>query len=198
MSNPVFIKQDIHNNQLNGKGAMPLKDSTSDNTSDFELGRSIYVKTYQPVLNDVSAALLLNPHKFGPSGTSRIRPTVFDGTHAPIQKKWMGSTNRDASQIIKNRRTNSVGKNSLNLQSQVQSQTTLSFTSGNDRNLLNRTLHRVRGGGAVAPPKKNVSNSHTYVPSPGTHPYLQPGFKGKIGGFFPMSRYNTRETYGFP
>ena len=74
------------------------------------------------------------------------------------------------------------------------SNSTLSFTNGNDRNLLRRTLQRVRGGGTVAPPKKNFSPSHTFVPSPGTHPYMQPGFKGKIAGYFPTSRYNN-ETY---
>jgi hypothetical protein len=69
--------------------------------------------------------------------------------------------------------------------------TLLSFTNGNDKNLINHTLRRVRGGGAVPPPKKAVSPSHTFVPSPGTHPYMQPGFKGKIGGYFPNLRYNS-------
>jgi hypothetical protein len=114
MSNSVFIKQNINNNQLSFTKAMPLKDSTSDGTSDFELSRSIYSKTYNAPLTDASAIPLLSMPYFQPSGKSRIRPTVFDGTHAPIQKKWMNS-NRDASQITTNRRTNSVGKGTLNL-----------------------------------------------------------------------------------
>jgi hypothetical protein len=122
MSNSVFIKQDINNNQLNAIKAMPLKDSTSDNTSDFELGRKIYSRTYNPTLTDGSLNSLLRQPNFGQNGRSRILPTVFDGTHAPIQKKWMGSTNRDSSQITTNRRTNSVGKGSLNLSRPVQVQ----------------------------------------------------------------------------
>jgi len=115
MSNPVFIQQIINNNKLSFPKAMPLKDSTSDGTSDFEIGRKIYSKTYNPPLTDYNAVNLLKSHYFGSSGTSRIRPTVFDGTHTPVQKKWMGSSNRDASQIIANRRTTTVGKGSLNL-----------------------------------------------------------------------------------
>jgi len=69
----------------------------------------------------------------------------------------------------------------------------LSFTNGNDRNLVNHALRRVRGGGAVAPPKKDASPSKTFVPSTGTHPYMQPGYKGKIGGYFPNSRYNVQK-----
>jgi hypothetical protein len=115
MSNPTFIKQDINNNKLSFTKAMPLKDSTTDGTSDFELSRTIYSKTYNTPLTDSATIPLLHTPYLQPSGKSRIRPTVFDGTHAPIQKKWMGSTNRDSSQITTNRRTNSVGKGTLNL-----------------------------------------------------------------------------------
>jgi hypothetical protein len=194
MSNPTFIKQDINNNQLSFTKAMPLKDSTSDGTSDFELSRTIYSKTYNAPLTAAAAISLLNKPYLQPSGQSRIRPAVFDGTHAPIQKKWMGSTNRDSSQITTNRRTNSVGKGTLNLPVSNNTAIPLSFTSGNDINLLNRALRRVRSGGAVAPPKKNASPSHTYVPSPGTHPYMQTGYTGKNPGYFPTLRYN-KEIY---
>lgn len=187
MSNPVFIKQDINNNTLNAIKAMPLKDSTTDGTSEFELNRSIYSKTYRSPLTDANAIPLLKRPYLETTGKSRIRPTVFDGTHAPVQKKWMNSTNRDASQITTNRRTNSVGTGSLNYSNQP-----MSFTSHNQVNVVNDALRRVRAGGAVAPPKKNFSPSHTYVPSPGTHPYMQPGFKGKNAGYFPTSRYNIQ------
>jgi hypothetical protein len=187
MSNPVFIRNNINNNQLSFKKAMPLKDSTSDGTSDFELGRKIYSRTYNPPLSDASINKLLRTPYFGQNHSSRILPTVFDGTHAPVQKKWMGSTNRDSSQITTNRRTNSVGKGSLNYSNQP-----VSFTSSDQVNVVNDALRRVRAGGAVAPPKKNASPSHTYVPSPGTHPYMQPGYKGKNAGYFPTSRYNIQ------
>jgi hypothetical protein len=121
MSNPIFIKQIMNNNQLAFTKAMPLKDRTSDVTSDFELGRKTYIKTYQPALTNAAAAELLNPPRYGPSGKSRILPTVFDGTHTPNQKKWMGSTNRDSSQVISNRKNNAVGKGTLNLPTTQQS-----------------------------------------------------------------------------
>lgn len=187
MSNPIFINQVINNGALSAIKAMPLKDKTSDNTSSFELSRKIYENTYTTALTNDQVLSAIKPSYYGMNG---VRPTVFDGTTAPIQKKWMGSTNRDASQITANRRTNSVGKGSLNYNT-TDYTPTLSFTNGNDRNLLNRTLRRVRGGGYVAPPKKAASPSQTYVPSHGTHPYMQPGFKGKIGGYFPNSRYNN-------
>jgi hypothetical protein len=182
MSNPVFIKQDINNGALSAIKAMPLKDSTSDATSGFELNRKIYERTYTTPLTTAQVLASLKSPRFGMSGH-----TVFDGTHAPIQKKWMGSTNRDASQIISNRRTNNVGSGSLNYDNKL-----MSFTAYKDVNVVNNALCRVRGGGAVAPPKKAASPSQTFVPSPGIHPYMQPGYTGKIGSYFPNSRYNTQ------
>jgi len=111
MSNPIFINQVINNGALSAIKAMPLKDKTSDNTSSFELSRKIYENTYTTALTNDQVLSAIKPSYYGMNG---VRPTVFDGTTAPIQKKWMGSTNRDASQITANRRTNSVGKGSLN------------------------------------------------------------------------------------
>jgi len=191
MSNPVFIKQDINNGALSAIKAMPLKDSTSDSTSDFELSRKIYERTYTTPLTTAQVLAALKPANFGMSGfmnMHRIRPTVFDGAHAPVQKKWMGSTNRDASQITVNRRTNNVGSGSLNYDNKL-----MSFTAYKDVNVVNDALRRVRAGGSVAPPKKAASPSQTFVPSPGIHPYMQPGYTGKIGSYFPNSRYNSQK-----
>ena len=124
MSNPVFIQQIINNNKLSFTKAMPLKDSTSDTTSDFELSRKIYERTYSTPLTTAQVLAALKPANFGMSGfmnMHRIRPTVFDGQQAPSQKKW--SANRDASQVTVNRRTNSVGKGSLNYSSTKTIQT---------------------------------------------------------------------------
>jgi hypothetical protein len=114
---------------------------------------------------------------------------MFDGTHAPIQKKWMGSTNRDASQIIANRRTNSIGKGTFNLANKPTS-----FTSHNssEGNTVKHALDHARSGGAVAPLKTNTAPSLTGVPVPGFHPYMQPGYKGKLPMFNPM--FNDRNT----
>jgi hypothetical protein len=184
MSNQVFIKQNINNNSLSAIKAMPLKDSTSDATSNFELSRKIYERTYSSPLTNSQ----IKPANIGMGGfmnMNRIRPTIFQGEQAPIQKKW--SANRDASQVTVNRRTNSVGSGSLNYANNL-----MSFTSYKDINVVDDALRRVRAGGSVAPPKKAASPSQTYVPSLGTHPYMQPGYVGKIGSFFPNSRYNTQ------
>ena len=112
---PTFIYQNINNNQSNAIKGMPLKDSTSNNTGDFELGRKIYGRTYIPP----STSNMVSTPYLGMAGflnTDRIRPTVFQGSEAPNQKKW-GSTNRDASQIISNRKNTAVGKGSFNLPS---------------------------------------------------------------------------------
>jgi len=135
---PTFIYQNINNNQSNAIKGMPLKDSTSDNTSNFELGRKIYGRTYIPPSN---SNMVSTPY-MGMAGflnTGRIRPTVFDGSESPNQKKW-GSTNRDASQIISNRKNTAVGKGSFNLPSTGQSSGTIlvgssTYTVIGDRNI---------------------------------------------------------------
>ena len=189
MSNPVFIQQNINNGSLSAIKAMPLKDSTSDATSTFELSRKIYERTYSTPLTNEEVLAALKPASSGMSGfmnMHRIRTTIFDGQQAPSQKKW--SANRDASQVTVNRRTNTVGSGSLNYDNKL-----MSFTAYKDVNVVNDALRRTRAGGAVAPPKKTASPSQTYVPSPGTHPYMQPGYTGKIGSYFPTSRYNLQK-----
>jgi hypothetical protein len=67
-------------------------------------------------------------------------------TNQKIEKSW--SFNRDASQVISRRKTASMGT-SLN-----KSGGLFSFTSPNDKNVVDRALQRVRSGGATVP-KKN-------------------------------------------
>ena len=62
-------------------------------------------------------------------------------------KKWIGG-NRDASQIISNRRMNTTANGSLN-----SSGNPMSFTSKNDSNVQRNALHRTRSGGARVPAK---------------------------------------------
>jgi hypothetical protein len=89
-------------------------------------------------------------------------------------KKWYG--NRDASQVTTNRRNEQVGVGSLNANSLP-----MSFNSNVEKNTVNDALRRVRGGGAVAPIKKNFSKSATYVPSP---------------SFAPVNPNSTKPIYG--
>lgn len=114
----MFAKQNINNNQLSSQKAMPLKDSTTPNDSFFSLPRHQYIESLQQDLS------VLNP-----------------------QKKWIGG-NRDASQIVKNRRMNSVGLGSLNSESNP-----MSFTSSSEKNTVREAKKRVRNGGSAVPAK---------------------------------------------
>jgi len=70
-------------------------------------------------------------------------------------KKWFGtSSNRDASQIIANRKKNSVGVGSLNANKEL-----MSFTKPNNELDIFQTKQRVRNGGYTVPPKVNNNNS---------------------------------------
>ena len=103
---------------LQNATAMPTKDSTSDGTSTFAMGRLNYVSSF-----------------------------TGQNTH----KKWVGG-NRDASQIAENRRVAAIGLGSMTTAPN-------SFVSNSSKNVVNDALRRVRGGGAVAPPKKATSPS---------------------------------------
>jgi hypothetical protein len=89
-SNSIFIRNDINNGALKYVNAMPQKDITSDGTSDFEMGRKVYVQES-------------NVNGFAQQPQNN-------------QKKWLG--NRDASQITANRRNYSIGKGSINTSTQ--------------------------------------------------------------------------------
>lgn len=112
----IFAQQNTNNNTLSSQKAMPLKDTTTPNDSDFSIPRHQYIETTH--LNNQ------NP-----------------------QKKWIGG-NRDASQIIKNRRINSIGVGSLN-----SSKSPMSFTSSHDTNTVREAKKRVRNGGSSVPAK---------------------------------------------
>jgi hypothetical protein len=127
-----FRKYTVNNAVLSGEKAMPMKDLTSDGTADFSLSRLAYTNAL-------------------------VVPTVSE----TLQKKWIGG-NRDASQIVANRRVNSVGT-SVNLSGRI-----VSFVGNNNRNTVDQALTRVRGGGAVVPPK--VAASPHIHPTPSFAP----------------------------
>lgn len=134
----MFLRlNNINNGALSGPKAMPQKDSTSDGESTFELGRVTYVKTLQP------------------TNTQQLSQN----------KKWYG--NRDASQIIANRRNTQIGLGSLNA-----SGNPLSFTTHKEVNTINNALTRVRAGGAVAPAKKGANKNN--APTPSFSPAIPP------------------------
>jgi hypothetical protein len=157
-SNSISTIQDINNNQLSAIKAMPIKNLTSDNDSTFSMYRKTYVETYNATTNSLSNSL---PNTV-PFYDQRTQRTGLQTTSVAT-KKWYG--NRDASQVTTNRRNYQVGAGSLNANGE-----TMSFNSNIEKNTVNDALRRVRGGGAVAPKKKNFSNSATYVPTPAYAP----------------------------
>jgi len=132
-----FRKIALNNGIASGQKAMPLKDSTSDGTASFSLDRHHY-----------SDALNVQ-------------------TVAEIQrKKWMGG-NRDASQVVANRRVASMGVGSLNA-----SGNSMNFVSNTNRSTIDQALARVRGGGYMVPPKVSKKYLATAVPD---YIYVNPG-----------------------
>ena len=116
------ILQNINNAVLTGERAMPMKDSTSDNTNSFSLGRMTFARRGHADIGAVP------------------------------ENKWVGG-NRDASQVIANRRINGIANGSLNAQPLFRVDQKLSFTSKTDQNTQRDALHRTRSGGARVPAK---------------------------------------------
>ncbi len=95
------------NGVLNFHAAMPNKESTSDGTSSFSMGRRMYTSlTQTPIQKPVSPYLNISQDING-------RPRMYQDTATSPQKKWMNS-NRDASSRIQNRRVRAIGT-SINL-----------------------------------------------------------------------------------
>jgi hypothetical protein len=109
---------EINNGIATAPKGMPFKDSTSDGDSSFAIGRRTYVETQTK------------------------KPTESQ----KIEKKWYG--NRDASQIVANRRIDQVGVGSLNTNGGD-----MSFKTTRDVNVTHRALSQARSGGAIVPPK---------------------------------------------
>jgi len=124
---PVFILENINNGQLKGRGAMPLKDLTSDNENNFAMQRHEYMRSF----------VLPN------------QPTAQTN-----RKMWYGnSANRLSSNVVERRKMNAVGQGSLNLNSGLYSMTNNNDKNYIQR-ALNRVR---RMGGAAPPKKGGVS-----------------------------------------
>ena len=152
MYRSMFAINTMNNGKLSAIKAMPQKDSTSDGDSTFSVDRRAYVKTYTNNLTNMANPL----GHFGMG--NHIRPTVFDGNQTAAQKKWSG--NRDASEVIRRQRINSVGVGSLNAKNQP-----MCFQTHSNINTTRDALRRVRAGGATVP--KKVTKKLTNAPVPG-------------------------------
>ena len=69
-------------------------------------------------------------------------------TETVSNKKWLGGNNRDASQIVANRRAHSIGQGSVGASGKL-----MSFTTYKDVNVVDNALRRTRAGGYMVPPK---------------------------------------------
>ena len=150
----MYSKQNINNGALSGEKPMPLKDITSDNQSSFNMARQTFLETV---------------------------PAVSATNDEYLTKKWSG--NRDASQIIANKRNKAVGKGTLNANGGLYS-----FTAYNEINVTNNALRRARAGGSVAPPKKNART--TNAPTPKFSP-VQYSVDGGV-----VSNQSIKDHYG--
>lgn len=78
----------------------------------------------------------------------------------PLEKKWVGVSNRDSSSLTSRRRVREVGNATTNITNGK-----LSFVSNHENNSRIEALARVRGGGYVVPPKTTHSPHHTNAPA---------------------------------
>jgi hypothetical protein len=108
-----------NNAVLNSIKAMPAKDITSDGTADFSNARHTYYETQ--------------------SSTPETNEIL-------LKKKWF--SNRDASQVVANRRVSNIGYGTMNAANGPTS-----FMTKPDNSTRIRAYNRVRNGGYCVPPK---------------------------------------------
>ena len=137
------IRTQLNNGILSGNRAMPQKNITSNNDSNFSNSRHAYIESHfeqtLPLVKKDNHTVL------GQKGLSINH--VYAGQASTVQKKWIGG-NRDASDIISKRRINSVGSGSLNA-----SGNSMAFNTISDNNTERQAYHRVRSGGSAVPAK---------------------------------------------
>jgi hypothetical protein len=150
---PVY--RTMNNGILKSKNAMPFKDITSDGDASFRLNRKMYQKTAvaTPIKNTITIGkMVIQRNALGLAN----HQAVISGPATPLQKRWIGG-NHDASQIVKNRRVNAIGKSDFNVSGKP-----LSFKNVVDNNTQRQARHRVRHIGSVVPAQK----IHKYVNAP--------------------------------
>ena len=125
-----YMMNIINNGKLTAIKCMPQKDLTSDGTNSFSMDRFTYANTLQ------TATVPL-----------------------PIQtnKKFFG--NRDASEVVRNRRVNEIGLGTLNANN-----IPTSFTNTTNTNTVRDAVTRVRAGGYTAPAKKRALRTNGLTP----------------------------------
>ena len=156
------IRTQTNNGILSGNRAMPQKNITSNNDSNFSNNRHAYIESYLAVQNPplvkndkhTIQESTVNNSVFGHREMSINHN--YSNQASTIQKKWIGG-NRDASDIISKRRINSVGNGSLNASGKP-----ISFDTVVDHNTERQAYHRVRSGGSAVPAK--CTNKYANAP----------------------------------
>jgi hypothetical protein len=157
--NQSFVIQGQRNGILKARDAMPVKDINSTGDSDFSVDRAKYshIHKFVPPQPITAATEQYNSRiLFDHMGRRTVSVINSATSNANGMKKWYG--NRDASQIIANRRTNSVGQGSIN----TVAGNSISFMTKNDHNATREAKKRARCGGAATPAKC----SHKYAGAP--------------------------------
>lgn len=188
--------------------AMPMKDLTSDNESTFEINRTIFNRSYVPPAdysNIQIGTMVIQRQALGLSD----KQVVINGGSSVYQKKWIGG-NRDASQIVANRRVATTGAIMTNAANNP-----VSFKNVVDNNTARDALIRTRSGGSRVPPKVTMKYlsipAQVNTPAPSTDiPYyriISAGFNGISRttflvpslGFSPgLYEYTTTDSSGTP
>lgn len=155
--NQIFTRNTINNSILTSKNAMPLKNTTTTDDSVFSIDRNKYTRTYEIVpQNNVST----NHSNISNNGAQTIigqnmKFNTVASNMKDLKKKWYG--NRDASQIVANRRVQAVGNGSMNA-----ANIPLQFVTKFYPHTIFETRRRVRSGGATVPAKV----THKYKNAP--------------------------------
>lgn len=158
MNGPPIISQ-INNGILSTTNSMPKKDITSDNDSSFGMNRHVFYKSYTPTnifSNIQSGSTVIQRSGLGLNNNK----SIITGNKSIVQKKWIGG-NRDASQIISNRRIRAGG-------STMSTTGENSFKNVKDNNTARDAIIKMRSRGSVVPPKvsqKNISPVLYSVPA---------------------------------
>jgi hypothetical protein len=181
------VHQTINNGITHVQHGMPQKDITSDGDSSFSIARANYKKIYTVIPphanNTTITPLPSTPPQYIVNGTS-------SGSSGSQNKKWYG--NRDASQIIANRRISQIGKGSLN-----QSGSALSFQTKNDINVRRDALIRTRSSGYVTTPKIRNKPNNGLTPSWPIGPLVRTSAQTAVGWSLPCNGENNSCNRGF-
>jgi hypothetical protein len=178
----------LNNGVLTSEHAMPLKDITSNNESVFSMSRRLFFR---------SSVVADKPDfSINQQGTTVIEreslalsnKVVIDGKKTALQKKWIGG-NRDAS----SRLLRSKIMNTAHLLANNSGPT--SFKNGNDKNVVNDAITRVRSSGYRVPPSVTQRNVLPPAVAPDYYRIISNGWNySNVTGIYSAGIYRYTPT----